>query len=228
MGETEQVLSAERVGEVQDLKPVDSGAIALTPDTIVLCRNRGRETYVDKFDSRDYQIGPGSFTAPYGAALHFKRRAVVPGSRNPETGFQASFITIIGVVHPKPGGGLKVVRPIDDAVEWDPFTDDECREYGHAVEALDRASMVDPIDSDVTLVPTRGQANEDAKEKAASRIRQGGGAGRGKGTRIEGSGKDQLRPGRTDDNEATRSIRSANAAVQAGRTDDDAPQAPDR
>jgi hypothetical protein len=68
--------------------------------------------YRDMFDSGHYVIEPGYFTAPYGAAKHFQARAVVPGSRNPETNFQASFIAIIGVTAPT-REGLKVLKPID-------------------------------------------------------------------------------------------------------------------
>jgi hypothetical protein len=66
--------------------------------------------YTDTFDSRHYIIGPGYFEVELAAAVHFKDRAVVPGSRNPETNFQASFIAIIGVVA-STGVGYKVVKP---------------------------------------------------------------------------------------------------------------------
>jgi hypothetical protein len=79
--------------------------------------------------SRHYTIQPGFFTTDYGAALHFKARAVVPGSRNPETNFQASFIAIIGVAAPTKDG-LKVLKPVDDPLQWEPFTDEECRNTG--------------------------------------------------------------------------------------------------
>lgn len=209
------VLSPDQVGEIQELKPQSSGAIQITPETIVLCVNRGREPLLDTFDSRHYKIQPGYFTIQLGAAKHFKARAVVPGTRNPETKFEASFISIIGVTVPT-ADGFRVAHPIDDPAQWPPFTDEECREYGHALEALDRASMVDPIDDDVEIVPTRGQRNEDAKNAAASRLKGGTGGRRGP-TAISGTGKDKLKPGRTDENEATRAIRSALADVAAGK-----------
>lgn len=199
-------------GEVVDLKPQSSGEIAVTADTTVVCINRGREPLYDTFNSRHYEIPVGLFSVVLGAAKHFQARAVVPGSRNPETGFQASFISILGVVV-----GNKVVHPIDDAVQWAPFTDDECREYGHAVEALDRASMVDPIESDVDIVPTRGQRNADAVAAGKSRLKGGSGS-RGRTTSISGPGADLLKPGNTAPNEAMRQIR-ADTARQAGGQD---------
>lgn len=219
------VLSSDQVGEVQELKPQSSGAILLTPETIVLCVNRGREVVADTFDSRHYEILPGYFTIQLGAARHFKARAVVPGTRNPETRFEASFISIIGVASPTPNG-LKILHPIDDSEDWPPFTDEECREYGHAVEALDRAGMVDPIDGQVEIVPTRGQANEDAKAKGASRLKGGkGGKGGKAATRITGTGIDKgvLKPGNTEPNEAVRQIQAdlARAGHGADAGDDD-------
>lgn len=209
------LLSPDQVGEVQELKPQSSGALVITPDTIVLCVNRGREVLEDTFNSRHYQIQPGYFSVQLGAAQHFKDRAVVPGSRNPETRWQASFISIIGVAIPTKDG-LKVVHVIDEPAQWEPFTDEECREYGHAIEALDRASMADPIDPDVRLAPTRGQRNEDAK--ATSRLKGGSGQKRG-ATRIEGSGKGLLRPGNTEPNDATRQIAADLATASQGKDD---------
>lgn len=209
------LLAPDQLGEVQELKPQSSGEVQLTPESIVLCVNRGREPLFDTFDSRHYRIEPGYFTIQLGAARHFKARAVVPGTRNPETRFEASFISIIGIAAPTPEG-LKVVRPVDDPREWAPFTDEECREYGHAVEALDRVGMVDPIDPVVSIVPTRGQANEDAKAKGQSRLRGNAPAGRG-ATRIDGTGKDQLKPGNTEPNEAVRTIQTDLARQAAGK-----------
>lgn len=211
------MLSPDQIGEVQELKPQSSGALLITPETIVLCVNRGREPLEDTFNSRHYVIQPGYFSVQLGAAQHFKDRAVVPGSRNPETRWQASFISIIGVVVPT-RDGLKVAHQIDKPEEWDPFTDVECREYGHAVEALDRDSMVDPIDSTVTLEPTRGRRNEEAK--AQSRLKGGTGAKKG-ATRITGTAVDSgvLKPGNTEPNEATRQIQADLAAASQGKDD---------
>lgn len=215
-------LDADRLGEVQNLQPDSSGVIVIGPETSVLCVHRGREIYRDMFDSRTYSIAPGYFTAPYAAALHFKKRAVVPGTRNPETASETSFIAIIGVAVPTREGTMKIVKPVDDAVDWDPFTDDECREYGHAIEALDRSHMLDPIETSVSILPTRGQANEDAKAK--SRLHGGGNqGGNHRKTRIEGSGKALLRPGQKGDDEtgvrATLGHTGTNEAIDQTRVD---------
>lgn len=191
MDTKQQTLDHGRVGDIQDLKPESSGEVRLTPDTKVLCINRGRDVVKDTFDSRHYTIAPGYFTCDYGAALHFKNRAVVPGSRNPETNFQASFIAIIGVVVPS-DGGWKVALPVDQAEQWDPFTDDECREYGHALEALDRDGMIDPIDADVAIVDTPGTG----RAKAPSRVKSSGAGGGSRKPRIEGKGAEALKPGK--------------------------------
>lgn len=167
------------VADVQHLVRQGVHDIALTVDTPVLCIHRGRRLtkdgepvhhaqaarypnkerepyfegdYKDTYDGDHYVIAPGYFTAPHGAALHFQRRAVVPGSRNPETQTQTSFIAIIGVVEAKPGGGMKVLRAVDPEEDWSPFTDEECAEYEVAFEAINRAAMVAPIDEQTQLV----------------------------------------------------------------------------
>jgi hypothetical protein len=80
----------------------------------VLCVHRGDEPYEDMFDGRPYKIQPGFFMTQYGAALHFKARAVVPGTRNPETRYEASFIAIVGVVELKPDGTFTRAQGVDD------------------------------------------------------------------------------------------------------------------
>lgn len=216
-GKDEQLLSPDRVGEVQDLRPQTSGNTLLTPETKVLCINRGREVLHDTFDSRHYAIEPGYFSTEYGAAKHFQARAVVPGSRNPETAFQASFIAIVGVVVPS-SDGFRVVRKVDDEVQWDPFTDAECREYGHAIEALDREAMVDPIDPAVDLKSLHG--SRVPADKGGSRVK-GGGDGRAKrATQIAGDGADALKTkNKPGENDATRAIREARG--RAGQPDPD-------
>ncbi len=169
--------------------------------------------YTDQFDGRHYIIPPGYFTIEFGAAAHFKARAVVPGSRNTETGFQASFIAILGAAVTTPEGlRIDPERQVDDVAEWDPFTDEERREYGMAVEAIDRASLVDPIESDVVIVPTMGAANEAVR----SRVKANAGGRSNKRTDISdpaGVLKTRNAPG---ENEAIRESRAAAAAVAAG------------
>jgi hypothetical protein len=197
--------------DVQQLVPQGSDEVALTPDTRVLCIHRGRNRtedgrlvvksprrgeprlhvvrergvayegdYQDTYDSRHYVIAPGYFEVELGAATHFKDRAVVPGSRNPETNFQASFIAIIGVVQPT-ADGFKVRKPIDQREDWEPFTDEECKQYEVAFEALDRANMDDPIDRDVVVTtPASMEAG-----RTPSRVKGGTGAGRRSPGRVD-------------------------------------------
>jgi hypothetical protein len=111
---------------VRSLVPMHEHGLKLTPETVVLCVHRGVEPLVDKYDGRDYEILPGFFEVAYGAALHFKARAVVPGSRNPETGKQESFIGIVGIDRPE--------RCV-------PFTLEECERFNLIPEAIDRQSL---------------------------------------------------------------------------------------
>lgn len=173
--------------------------------------------YRDTFDSKHYVIAPGYFTAPLGAARHFKRRAVVPGSRNPETNSEASFLAIIGVALPSTTG-FRIVKRVDDAEEWEPFSDEECAEYGMAVEALDRRHMVDPIvpASELKVVSTTGALSGAGETTRTSRISGnqsiGGKTGRGKGTRIEAD-PGVLTPIDPQDNDTLRQIAADRVAA---------------
>lgn len=110
--------------KVADLVPADSNAAELTPDTSVLCLNRGVNAIVDKYDGRDYVIPAGYVQMPYGAAVHFQKRQVVPGTKDPARGWgHKSWIHICG---------------IDKADQNRPFTIDELRAFGESVEAIVR------------------------------------------------------------------------------------------
>jgi hypothetical protein len=214
------VLAPDRVGSVQQLRPETSREIKLTPETEVLCIHRGRDPIEDTFDSQHYVILPGYFTIQLGAAKHFKDRAVVPGSRNPEIGkhAQASFIAIIGVAVPGVDG-LRIEKPIDDADEWDPFTDAECTTFGMAIEAIDRGALTDAIDEKVDLVNVAaGQITGPGTPKRDRTKSKGAGAGRARAaTRIEGPGADALKQkNRPGENDATRQIGAAMAAARRG------------
>jgi hypothetical protein len=157
--------------------------------------------YTDTFDSRHYIIGPGYFEVELAAAVHFKDRAVVPGSRNPETNFQASFIAIIGVVA-STGVGYKVVKAVDHPDDWAPFTDEECAAYEIAFEALDREHMSNPIERDVTVVGTSG-----AIAGKPSRVKGGSGPVSGRRrTGIEVTDDSILQPIPADQNDTVRQI----------------------
>lgn len=220
------VLGPAQVGSVQQLRPETSQEIKLTPETEVLCIHRGRTPIEDTFDSKHYIIEPGYFTIQLGAARHFKARAVVPGSRNPELGkySQASFIAIIGVAVPT-ATGLKVQKVVDAPEEWAPFTDAECASFGLALEAIDRGALTDAIDSDVQLMDVAGgQITGPAK----SRVKAAGGTGRSRSaTRIEGPGVAALaQKNAPGENETTRAIAAATAGSPADLTTDGEPDAP--
>lgn len=113
---------------VRNLIPESADGNELTPATPVLVVHRGRHVITDKFDGRDYRIEPGYTEMPYGAAVHFQSRAVIPGTRNPEIGSQQSYLGICG---------------IDDAPMCEPLTNEEVTKYGAAVEAIDREALGD-------------------------------------------------------------------------------------
>jgi hypothetical protein len=121
---------------VMSLAPEDSVANALTPETVVTCLNRGSHELRDKFDGRDYVIPGGAlFELPYGAALHFKTRQVVPGTRDPHNGHVVkSFIAILG---------------LDPAEQCRPFSDEAMDKIDATPEGLDREQMESPVDRDV-------------------------------------------------------------------------------
>jgi hypothetical protein len=101
----------------------------LTPEKYVFVLNRGVDPVRDKFDGTDYVIPSGVNEMPYGAATHFRGRAVVPGSRNTETGKQESFLAILGVDRPE-----KCV----------PFSTEQCQAFGLRIEAIAREELMDP------------------------------------------------------------------------------------
>lgn len=227
------------VEDIQQLAPQGQLEVPLTPDTIVLCIHRGRRQivdgepvyhpqaaryanrererffvgdYKDTYDGQHFLIAPGYFRAPYGAALHFQKRAVVPGSRNPESGFQASFIAIIGITEPsQEPNGFHVMRPIDDAVTWPPFSDEECRDYEIAGDALDRGAMVNPIERDVQIIDT----NEVITGRAQPSRVKGGGAGR-RNRGPEATDPAILKPIPADENRVLQEARASAAEREAG------------
>lgn len=69
---------------------------SLKPDSPVIVINRGRKPLEMTFDGNHIPIPVGYFETEYGAALHFKDRAVVPGTRNLEVGGFISWFSILG------------------------------------------------------------------------------------------------------------------------------------
>jgi len=138
-GQTYQQPQLPAGAEVAMLRREDDKANELTPETFVTCINRGRQVLVDMFDSQRYAIPPGYFQCQYGAALHFQRRQVVPGTRIPGQGHK-SWIGILNV---------------DKPVMCEPFTDAELEEFGEAVEAINRSALPG-ADGDVKYLGTSG------------------------------------------------------------------------
>jgi hypothetical protein len=104
----------------------------------VLCVNRGRNVIVDTFDARHVEIPAGHFYIEYGAAKHFQRRNIVPGTKNITGGQYVSWLGIVGV---------------NDEAACRMFTDEELIAFGERVEAIERGSD-HGFGADVKIVPT--------------------------------------------------------------------------
>lgn len=115
--------------KILNLVPDSLGGEELTPETRVLCINRGATPYRDKYDGRDYTCPPGLFEVEYKAADHFRGRSVIPGTRDPITGKQEHYIAILG---------------IDRADRCEPLTKAEDDKAAAAPEAIDRTAMDGP------------------------------------------------------------------------------------
>lgn len=143
--------------EVQDLTTSSiTAASTLKPTDIVVCLNRGRRPLLVTFDANHREIPIGYFKTEYGAALHFQKKLVVPGTRNIEVGGHVSWIAILGSED-----GRIQVDPPEMCVQ---FTDEELQSYGERIEAIDRSAMSNPADRAVTTIRTSGAG-------AASRAR---------------------------------------------------------
>lgn len=133
-----------RKADIRDLVPKHQrGPGSLTPESPVLVLNRGWNTYTDKFDGIDYDLPAGEvLEMPYGAALHFRARAVVPGTRNPEVKKQESFLVVMHPLGP------------DKRSAWRMFTDEERAWIEGKHEAIAREELSLASDRDVKLVST--------------------------------------------------------------------------
>jgi hypothetical protein len=160
-------------GPAFELPPVDQianmsvqviGERKLLPTDIVICINRGNRVLKDTFDGEHREIPPGFFRTEYGAAMHFQRRQIVPGTRNLEVGGYVSYIGILG----SEDGRIKV----DQEENCQKFTDDELQAYGERIEAIDRGSeKMDVVRTSVARAGVRGQGSSqrpmvDAREQA--------------------------------------------------------------
>jgi hypothetical protein len=106
------------------------GTSKLAPNSRVLCINRGKSPLKDTFNGFHLDVPPGYFETEYGAALHFQRRLIVPGTRNLEVGGYVSWIGILGSTD----GKIRVDREED----CEPFSDEELLKFGERIEAIDR------------------------------------------------------------------------------------------
>lgn len=133
---------------VEPLRRGDAKANRLTPDSIVIVINRGRQTLTRKWDGNDYDLHPFTHDGhsedrpylmqmPYGAALHFQFHCPIPGTRDPNSDTLAaeSFLGILDT----------------DASEFcAPMTVEECQRIGQAIEAIERTA------ADTTVVDVKG------------------------------------------------------------------------
>jgi hypothetical protein len=149
-----------------DLTPATEKQFQLLPETPVYVVNRGHEVLERKFDGLDYKLHPhtvGHMQMPYGAALHFQKHTTVPGTRDPESGAEQSYLGILGV---------------DPLEMCTPFTPEECARFGIRTEALARDD-----EDEVRAVPVN-------KAIATGKIPTGRGkAGRSKGVAFTAKGK---------------------------------------
>ena len=135
--------SNPKAGDIRDLVPLHQrGEGTLGSESEVALLHRGWKPITDKFDGVDYQILPGRQLIAYGAAMHFRARAVVPGTRNPEIRKQESFLVIMHDLGP------------DKREHWRMFTDEERAQIEGKVEAIARDELSLPSDREVRLVST--------------------------------------------------------------------------
>lgn len=128
---------------VVDMSPATARPNQLTPETPVDVINRGFEVLTRKFDGYDYDLIPhtqGLMRMPYGAALHFQKHCTVPGTRDALTSAEMSFI---GIVRNATTGA-----PVDEPDYCEPFTEEQCRQFGQRIEAIAR-----DVDEAMTVVP---------------------------------------------------------------------------
>lgn len=124
-----------------DLLPEAKQSLAaLTPETKVVCMNRGRHELRDTFDGEHYVIPPGpqKFWLSYGAALHFKSRLIMNGTRTLDGNGNQPWLCILGI------------DPPDQCHMLDSQDETAVRQR---VEGLDR-SQLDPGRQDVKVVET--------------------------------------------------------------------------
>lgn len=174
------------LSQVLNLTPEHTHRAALSPTSLVVCRNRGPHHISDMFDAHPYELPPFAlFQVTYAAACHLQRRAIVAGTRNPDPNdpTMPQYVSWIGILGVDP----------EDACE--PFSDDELKRFKEFKEGLNRQAM-DPRDRDVTVVPTndlrRALPGMGAAPSAQALAAAAGDVGRGVNQQVVG-GSDELR-----------------------------------
>lgn len=117
--------------DVANLMVARINETTIKPDTPVICINRGRKPLLDTWDGEHVPLPVGYFRTEYGAALHFQRRLIVPGTRNVEIGGFISWISILGTDDGR--------RAVDNEESCQPFTDEELQNFGESSEGIDRS-----------------------------------------------------------------------------------------
>jgi len=138
-------LMVERIGET-----------TLKPDTPVICLNRGRRPLSETFDGNHVTLPAGGFTedgsvrgyfrTEYGAAMHFQKRLIVPGTRTLDDGGFVSFIAILG----SDDGRQRVDQP----EHCQPFSDEDLQRFGEKVEGIDRSAPGVDAAQDMRVIST--------------------------------------------------------------------------
>lgn len=127
-----------------NLMPEFTSRSELRPTTPVLCINRGPHWIRDQYDARAYDIPPfAKFEITYAAAVHLQRRAIVPGTKNPDPNDPLlpqylSWIAILGV---------------DPDEMCEVFSDADLQRFGESTEGLNRGAMP-AADREVVTVRT--------------------------------------------------------------------------
>lgn len=122
--------------KVVNIMPEHARGTEMKPWTPVICVNRGPTRITDKYDGNDYEIEPYMlFEVTYGAALHLQKRAIVPGTRNPDLNdpFRPQMISWIGI------------HGVDPAEACEPFSPQQLEYFGEKVEGLAREMLPSPV-----------------------------------------------------------------------------------
>lgn len=114
---------------------------AITPETRVIAGHRGGgpDPLIEQYDGQKWKIPAGrEFVMPYGVALAIRRRAIVPGSRDPHSGRGGTPLKQKSYLYIKHAEDGRKVPEADRPEDCRPFTKSDLAKYGMAKEALAR------------------------------------------------------------------------------------------